>query len=388
MTNRQRFFAVMAGEPTDRPPFFPDITNWYAARRTPPGQPRHHGSGAFIADDDPIHQVTGDIPEQFADMTFLDLYKHFGWGLPLHVYNWFETQYDGVEKTVADDGRHRITHIRCPKGELEKVDTLADDGSWGPTTHFIKDLADLEIMQYAVERSRFVPRHERAQAVLDAIGEQGVIDITLMRSPFGKLVHEYMGFEQVIYALQDSPQTILDFMEFQEQYDLQLARLAAESPARIVILSDHADENLIAPPYYRRFCIPHYQKLNRILHQAGKIVSTHLDGNFKGYFALLGETGFDLLDGCTPAPMMNYEPEELAQALPANMRAYCGVPATLFTQNVDDRVVLDFGRRILDAFGGRVILNIGDILPTNADIFQMIRLGEMVSDYRPAGPAQ
>ena len=45
MTNRERFFATVAGQAVDRPAFFPDITNWYAARKTPPGQPRRHGSG-------------------------------------------------------------------------------------------------------------------------------------------------------------------------------------------------------------------------------------------------------------------------------------------------------------------------------------------------------
>ena len=151
----------------------------------------------------------------------------------------------------------------------------------------------------------------------------------------------------------------------------------------MVILSDDADENLISPDLYREFCIPYYHKACEILHGAGKIVSTHLDGNIKGYLPLLGETGFDLLDGCTPAPMMNYEVEELAASLPGDMACYLGVPATLFCQHLPDAAILDFARRILDAFGGRVLLNVGDILPPNADIDQVIALGEMIKTYAP-----
>ena len=98
------------------------------------------------------------------------------------------------------------------------------------------------------------------------------------------------------------------------QKDLELIRMAAEAPGPIVIISDHADENLISPAWYREYCIPYYNKACAILHAAGKKVSTHLDGNFKGYFPFITETGFDLLDGCTPAPMFNFEPEELAAA--------------------------------------------------------------------------
>jgi hypothetical protein len=199
-----------------------------------------------------------------------------------------------------------------------------------------------------------------------------------------------MGFEQVVYALHDEERAILDFLDFQEEYDLKLVHLAAGAPARVVILSDHADENLIAPPLYRRFCLPHYHKAIGILHAAGKLVSTHLDGNIRGYLPFLHQTGFDLLDGCTPAPMTNYEVEELARALKATwpaapapgMTCYCGVPATLLCTGRDDGSVTAFGRRIVEAFDGRVILNVGDILPPDGRIEQVVALGQVAAGYR------
>jgi uroporphyrinogen-III decarboxylase len=382
MTHRERFFATVAGRSVDRPCFFPDITKWYLGRRTAEGESRKFGPGEYIPDDDEIHRFRGDMPEPYAGWTFLDFYRNLDWGVPLHIYKWYEERYGGgVEKTVTREERRRIRRWRSPRGELERVDTLAADGSWGPTVHLAKSVDDLAIIREVVENTEFVPRFDLVQKVLDGIGQQGVADIAVMRSPFGKLVHEHMGFEKVVYALYDDRQAVLDYLEFQKEYDLRQVRLAAESPARVVILSDHADENLIAPPYYEEFCIPYYQEVTRILHEAGKVVSTHLDGNFKGYFPLLGKTGFDLLDGCTPAPMMNYEVEELAEALAPGMRAYCGVPATLFVQHRPDEEIVEFGRRILRAFDGRGILNVGDILPEDADIEQVIALGKVVEEF-------
>ncbi len=381
MTHKQRFHAVVGGGEMDRPPFFPDISDWYGGMRTRPGQPRIAGSGRFIGDADPVNANPGPMPDRYAGWTYLDFYRNFDWGLPVHVYNWFATDYDDVEATATVEGNRRIRRLRCAKGELQRIDTLAGDGSWAPTTHYVKALADLDVMRYVVERTHYRPRFESIEATLDEMGDMGVADIAVMRSPFGKLVHEYMGFDKVVYALYDEPAALVDFMAVQEVLDLTLIELAAASPAEIVILSDHADENLISPDYYREFCIPHYRKAADILHPAGKILSTHLDGNFRGYFPLLGETGFDLLDGCTPAPMMNYEPEELAAAMPAGQAAYCGVPATLLVQHLPDAEVAAFGRRILDAFGGRVILNIGDILPPNGDLEQVARLGEMARSW-------
>ncbi|MFH1068401.1 MAG: uroporphyrinogen decarboxylase family protein, partial [Candidatus Glassbacteria bacterium] len=239
----------------------------------------------------------------------------------------------------------------------------------------------LDVLKIVVERTTFVPQFDRARSVLEAVGEQGVGDLPVMRSPFGKLVHEYMGFEQVVFALFDHPEVVHDFLAIQREKDLEHVRLAASSPGRIVIISDHADENLIAPPYFRDYCLPFYHQAQEILHGAGKLVSTHWDGNHKALFPFLAGSGFDLLDGCTPAPMNNYEVEELAGALPEGMVTYLGVPASLFCQGLPTQEILEFGERIIEALAGRVILNVGDILPPNGDIEQVIALGEMVMKY-------
>jgi uroporphyrinogen-III decarboxylase len=391
MTHRRRFFAVLEGRPTDRPALFPDISDWYAGMRTPPGQPRTFGCGDFLADDDPLNKSAGAMPKEFSSWTYLDFYRKLDWGLPVHIYGWLETHYDGVEQVRVEQGSRRITRLRCCKGELTRVEAMAGDGSWCPVEHYVKSLCDLEVMRHLVERTHYRAKNDLVSRILEEIGEQGVGDIPIMRSPFGKLVHEFMGFEQTVFALHDERQSILDYLAFQEQADLKVVELAARTPARIVILSDHADENLIAPPLYRQFCVPYYQKIARILHDAGKVVSTHLDGNFRGYLPFIHEAHFDLLDGCTPAPMMNYQVEELAAVIrktwtesPADSRptnCYLGVPATLFCQELPDEVIVSFGRRILEAFNGRVILNVGDILPPNGNLNQVIRLGRMAAGW-------
>jgi len=167
---------------------------------------------------------------------------------------------------------------------------------------------------------------------------------------------------------------------------LETIRAASQTDARIVIISDHADEFLISPPFYEKYCIPIYQKACAILHKAGKIVSTHVDGNLHGHLALLPRTGFDLLDGCTPAPMSNFTVEQLSDALGSNMRgsdmhgsdmrAYCGIPSSLFVTHRPDAEILQWAERIEREGRGRMILNVGDILSPEGNINQVIQVGE------------
>jgi hypothetical protein len=392
VTRREEFFSVLEGKAAPRAPFFPDITTWYVLTRLPLGEEQPFWPGQYIPDSSGFHDRPSRLQGELAKLTFVDFYRRYGWGLPVHLYGWCEeTLVGSVEKEVRTEGRHRTVTFHTPGGPLSRTYKLDAEGTWSEYDHMARSLADLDAVRSIVEATRFVPRHEAVESFLAETAGFGVCDLVIMRSPFGKLVHEYMGFEQVAYSLFDDEAAVRDFLAFQEQKDLELVRLAARAPGRIVIISDHADENLISPAWYRKYCIPYYRKACDILHAAGKLVSTHLDGNFKGYLGFITETGFDLLDGCTPAPMFNYEPEELAAATVGEgtagsgrrrMSCYCGVPASLFTTGADPRSLADFGERIARAFGGRVIVNVGDILPPNGSIEGVIEVGKRLDGLR------
>jgi hypothetical protein len=393
VTHQERFFAVLEGKAADRVPFFPDITSWYVFTRVPLGEEQPFWPGQYIPDDSEFHARPSRLPGAMGKLTFVDFYRTYGWGLPVHLYEWCEERYaGGVEKVVLTEGRHRTVSFHTPRGTLSRTYKLDAEGTWSEYGHMAKSISDLDPVRSIVENTRFVPHHEKVEKFLRETKGFGVCDLVVFRSPFGKLIHEYMGFEEVAYALHDDEPAIRDFLAFQEAKDLELVELAARAPGPIVIISDHADENLISPAWYRKYCIPYYHNACDILHGAGKYVSTHLDGNFKGYLPFIAETGFDLLDGCTPAPMFNYEPEELAAATAGTvgvrrMSCYCGVPASLFTTGAGRGIVAEFGERIARAFGGRVIVNVGDILPPNGDVDAVIALGERISSIEMTGLA-
>lgn len=385
-SHRDHFFSVLEGKRPVNMPFIPDISGWYMAQRTPANEPLRYPAGTYIPDTAPLHHYRGTMPEPFKDFTFMDFYREFDWGLHSHTYNWLDTEYStDIERTVRELPGERSIRLQTSTGKLTRRLRLAANRTWCPCEHFVKDVDELEIMARVVESQVFVPRYDRLEKAIQDIGEMGQIDLVISRSPLGKLVHEYMGFENTIYGLHDAPNVIHDFLRLQEERDMEVVRLAAAAPGRLVMISDHADENLIAPNLYKQYCIPFYQKATRVLHEAGKFVSTHLDGNFKGFFPLLAETGFDVLDGCTPAPMFNFEVEELAEAMPERMCAFCGVPATLFCQNLSNESLFTFADRIMTAFKGRGIVNVGDILPADGDIEQVIALGKHVKHRNAEG---
>ena len=380
MTLREHFFSVVEGKRPANMPFIPDITDWYTGRQTPDGTARKFGAAEYIPDDDPIKNYDGKIPTPYRNWPLMEFYRHFGWGFHAHIGDWYEIIYESDVKCEIISKPKQFTRVfTTPKGTLTRTYKLAMDGTWCPVDYLLKSPDDFKIWFYILNSQTYRHRPENVDRVLNAIGDQGQADLVIARSPFGKLVHEHLGFMETAYALQDSPELIMEYLALQWKKDLEVIDLACQDRARLVIISDHADQTLISKNWYEEYCIPFYKEACDRLHKHDKIVSTHLDGNFKAFFPLLGKTGFDVLDGCTPAPMFNYEIEELADALPDNMTAFIGVPSSLFCYNsaaIDE--ILVYADRIMTAFKGKGIINVGDILSPDGDIEKVIVLGEYV----------
>ncbi len=377
---RERFFQLLEGNHQGRILFFPDITDWYKARRTPPGEPQRFETGQIIYDDDPFHRQNRDMPRQYQDWTLLDFYRNLGWGCPIHCYEWYDREPDGYQLQVDYKDGKESAIITTPIGEVRQIRKQAADGSFCITEHFAKKTEDLKILCWATRHTSIRVRHDRIGKALDALDGFGAIDITIGRSPFAQFIHDAMGVINGVYALQDDTKAVESYIDGLMEPFMDRIRAAAQTQARLVIISDHADENLISPPLYEKYCLPVYRQACRILHDAGKYVSTHVDGNLKGHFPLLPQTGFDLLDGCTPAPMSNYTVSELGSALVNNLYAYCGIPSSLFTMNLPGGEIMQWALEIERVSDGRMILNVGDVLSPEGDIEQVVRIGDWIKE--------
>jgi len=381
-TLRRRFFNRLENRDDAPALFAPDISMWYQAHRIDltQGRPQKYGPGELIPDDDPMHALRGTMPEKYRHLTHTGLHKALGAALPVHNYHWLDVSWDGVDHATESRGAESVERWRTPHGELVRRKRLAvDDGSWAIVEHPVKSTAHFEAVADVYKSRRLEARPGRVEKLAARIGDAGFQDIVLNRSPVGALVHDWIGMEEFVYLLFDNRREVARLVEKIEPAFLDVVRLAAEMPARVVILGDNLDENLMAPPVFAEFGLPYYRKVADILHARGKYFSCHMDGNIKRLLPLLCESGLDIYDGCTPEPMNNYTLEDLRAGLGDRMHAFCGVPSTFFVQNLADEVILDYARRIIDTLGPKVILNVGDILPINGDIEQVARVAEMVN---------
>ena len=383
MTHRETFFQIVGGKRPKQPLFVPDITDWFLGQHRNPGEPLKYPPGVFIPDDDPIKFEKGaGIDDKFFGMSLLDIYEKYDWGIHCHIRDWADEYYvDGVTCLESVEGDTKTITYATPGGVLDRQFKMAADGSWCPVDFLLDDISQINLLFEIISATRFTLRDDNIRRVMGAISDRGQSDIVINRSPFAKLLHEYLGFESTVYCINDDFEIYKEFEKIQTEKDMELIELACGSSCDIVIISDHTDATLFPPNWYENYCMPFYRAAGELLRKSKKLISTHVDGNLKSLLPLMRYSGFDILDGCTPAPMFDYEPEQLAESLAEGMSAFVGVPASLFCDGTPVDVICRYADRLIEAFEGRAIFNVGDILPVNGNIGHVIKLGEHIKKY-------
>ena len=320
-----------------------------------------------------MRTVQGTLPPKYRGLDLLALHRHpdIDAGLPRHVYGDFlKVSHRQTEIVRRDEGPDTaVTEYRTPAGTLTARERKG--AAWESpfrVEYPVKTVEDFRVIEFMLRDRTVEPDFAAAEKLLAWVGEQGTIQLVLPRSPLPRIIHDYMGLAAGIFALVDSPAECQRLMAAIEESDLPAFELIARCPGRLVIFGDNVDNMSVSPELYSRYSLPYYRRKCALLHAAGKTVLCHMDGRLRGLLPLVKDTGIDVLDGITPAPMNDYGLEELAGALGPGQLAWAGVPASMFSAAASRQDVVGYARKLMDVLGDRLILNVGDQLPPDADI--------------------
>ena len=359
MTHRERILKRIAGEPVDHHPFFPDLSYYHKVRT-----------------------AKGDMPEAYAGMSLLEMHEQIDCGILVHVYgDYYKLSYKSAEFKTETNGNEVVHTFKTPKGELREVARKTSPyESPFIVEHYLKSVDDFPIMEYVLKDRVITADYPALQAIIDNIAGIGIVDLVLPRSPLPRILIDWMGVTVGIYAVFDNPARVRSLLEAIEESNRPVIELAAKAPGEVAIFGDNIDNVTMSPEFFSQYSMPYYQRYCATLHKHGKKVAAHMDGRLQGLLPLIKETGLDIVDGATPAPMNDYQPEELAAALGPEQVAWCGVPAALFCNKTTKKEIIALNDRIASAIGDRVILNIGDQVPPDADIAKIAALAKHIND--------
>jgi hypothetical protein len=386
---RERVLAVLAGRKPDRLPFIGRLELWRRGL---------------------LH--TGRLPEEVGALSLSELHLAVGMGQQRFTYP-LSLRLRGVELTCTFEGEtlardadplvdnfpdldHLVprdrtgvttTRFATPVGELTVQHTLLEEmlaaGSRSYVTrHPIEDDSDFRTLEWVLERADWVPRFGRVRAAEARLGDAGFLIPSLGRIPFQQVLIDYMRSDDIFEALYRQPRTVRRLMSLLDAKTTEAVQLLAGLDVPYVEFVDNLDGMVSHPRLFREYCLSDYQRYCEILHAQGKKVGSHTDGNLRPLLGLLAESGLDVCESFSPAPLTPCPFDEAWSAWEKGPLIWGGIPSPLLEERTPELEFERYVRRLLDTVGARpIILCVVDMVLPNNSIERIRAIADLVEGH-------
>jgi hypothetical protein len=350
MSFREMNLRVFQGQPIPHVLFQPRIEPWYD-----------------------WHKQVGQLPKRYRATTlrglFDDLqvsmrYVHYYTGMPDPVVHTYDRQVRIHEQRDND----RITRIiETPHGDLVEQLQLTVDKTWREVDFPVKAPEDLIKLRWLYEHSHFTFSKENFLAGSEFVGERGVPQFWVPKSPYQALAQIWMKLPNLIYALADDPSEVEATMQaIDAAYDPLYEQITAAGLAHIINFGENIHDHLLSPYYWQQYLLPFWRKRVAQLRSAGIYTHMHLDGYFRTLLPTLKDLPFDGIEALTATPQGDVDLEELKEHI-GDKIMLDGIPAVYFMSSYSRDELMTATEKVVKLFSPRLVLGISDELPEGAD---------------------
>jgi hypothetical protein len=245
--------------------------------------------------------------------------------------------------------------------------------------HLIKNEEDYRTVEYLIERAEYVPQYEEIYREEQQMGDIGYVVPALHHIPFQQVLLEYLGEIPLFYALYDSPELVQRLLAVLDQQLTHFLHSLADFGGVYVEFPDNLHGLMTNPKLFETYCLPAYQKYSDILHAQGKVVGTHADGELKPLLGLLAESGLDVCESFSPAPLTSCTLDEAWNAWPDRPIVWGGIPSPILEERTSETEFKDYVDHLLENIGAHpTILGVADMVLGNNMIERVRYIAEQV----------
>lgn len=365
MKPNQRVQAVYQGRIPDQVPLMLDLSHWYK---------RNMNTGFNLAGYTKVEQGLVDLHKQVGAVAYVEMGGFYT----------LATEDPDVNVETGTDNGVFTTRIDTPLGSLHE-ERVFNPGSYsyGIRKHLIESTDDFPVIEFLMARLQCAPNWERFHAWADALGDLAYPYAQLPYSGSGYLISRNMGVEKTIFAVLDEPDKVGRLVDAVNACNLRVLDTILDGPFETLIISDNYDSNVQTRDFFDRYVRDYYTEVARRLHQRGKYLAVHVDGESRHVLGWLAECGVDCADALTPAPMFSQTPRQMRDQAGPDLILSGGIPATHFGTGVSDRQFVECVKRWLDVrrYSPRLIMAAGDQVPIEAPLERIAMLAELVATY-------
>jgi len=396
MNHKQRMLATIAGKPTDRMPWAPRLDLWYNARKRSGTLPSEYRNATLAEITDDLEWAFHAVVPHFKDLRDPSDDVHRGLG----IYNLrtmpCRTVFRDVEVSARHEGDETVVEYRTPVGSV-RTKVLYDDAMRDAgisishiTEYAVKSADDYEAVAHIFANAEVAPNYDGYGEFAAQVGDRGFAAgyVSLAGSPMHLLQRELMPVDLFFYELYDHPRELARCAESIGVYFDRVCRVTAESPTDVVLFGANYDATVTYPPFFQEHIMPWLQRCADTLHDKGKFLLTHTDGENTGLLDHYLESRIDIADSICPSPMTKLTLKQVRDRFAGDITIMGGIPSIcLVKESMPDR---DF-EAFLDMFfsglgaGDHLILGVSDTTPPAADLDRLKKIAARVEAFGPVG---
>lgn len=333
--------------------------------------------------DDKIFEK-GELPGRYKGMKKSDIYRDLGCSARIYEYNGcFYRKWDKrVNNYQKDLGNRQIANvIETPVGTVSQI-VERTESTWAGkiAKEWVTSEEDLKVWMWIEATSEWGWNQEHFERTKAEWGRLGAPCIFMPRISMQNLYIDLMGVEQTVYALYDYPDTIDEYFKALRASHLRLIEIINQSPINIINFGDNIHSGTLSPAYFEKYVLEEYQIRCNKLHEAGKFVYSHFDGDNRGLTKYYQQTGLDGVEAITPVPQGDITLEEAKEGL-GDLFMIDGLPAVYFDETYDVEILKETTHKIIELFAPNLILGISDEISSTGDIERIRIVGEIVDQY-------
>lgn len=320
------------------------------------------------------HKQFDSLPPKLDGLSLRDTYDLIGASMrTVHYYTGqpdpIVTHYaDDVKISVKREGNVLKRRFDTPYGPLFETERLTLDLVWRTVEFLVNKPEELPALRWLLSRRTFHFSSAAFEQGAAYIGERGVPQFWVPKSPYFALAQQLMRYENFIYALNDQREGVEEIMDIIDaSYDDLYRELTAAGPSgkaqlQILNFGENIAMAYLSRRYFETYVIPWYEKRSGQLRDAGIFTHIHIDGDFRPLLPYLADLPFDGLEALTPEPQGDVTLEEMAEAM-GDKILLDGIPAVLFLDHYRREALERCVERIVALFHPRLVLGISDELP-------------------------
>jgi hypothetical protein len=382
-TMLKRARAVLNGERPDQLPFITRLETWYKS-----------------------HRRSGTLPEAYRELSLPELHRELHVGqlkfmvpfacrlrgvdvrawrdgeLIFHEYEPVVENFPGMWDLVSTNvPGTTVTELASPAGRLRLQHLLLEENVFTGTDpylkeHLIKEDADFDTAAYILEHLELVPRFDGYRAEQELLGENAWVVPLLNRIPFQQVLLEYLGESALFYSLYDRRERVERLLQILDEQMLALLDELAELDSFYVEFPDNLHGLMTNPKLFRRYCLPHYQRYTAILHDQGKKVGSHTDGNIRPLLQLLVDSDLDVAESFSPYPLTPCRLEEALAAWPNGPLVWGGIPSPLLEESTSPEEFESCLEDLFQTIDRPMVLGVVDLFMRHNSIERVERIAQ------------